>query len=119
MTTVANDVDGVLWAVIQSDARLAALFNGIAPALPALKKIALLGIDRAVSVLRGLGAKDPTVALTILRNNSTQSEYDLILTTIEANACAAVIRQIEAEEEATELVWRLIVGLLIAAIGAV
>jgi len=117
--TEANNIDGVLWAVIQSDERLAKLFNGIAPALPALKKTALLGIDRAVSVLRGLGQKDPTESLTALRNNSTQSEYDLILTTIAANACAAVIRQIEAEEEGTELFWRIIVGLLIAAIGAV
>lgn len=119
MTTEANNIEGVLWAVIQSDERLAKLFNGIAPALPALKKIALVGIDRAVSVLRGLGAKDPTEALTQLRANSTQSEYDLILTTISANACSAVVRQIEAEEEATELFWRILVGLLVAAIGAV
>jgi hypothetical protein len=118
MTTI-DDNTSLILSVIQSDERLAKLYNAATPVLPALKKLASIGIDRATSALRGMGESDPTASLTAIREYSTPAEYDAFVNTIASNACSAVVRQIEAEEEGTELFWRVIVGILVAAIGAV
>jgi hypothetical protein len=112
MTTSTNN----LLATLSSDPEYQGLANLFGPMAPALGRLA---VEAAVQTLQSLASHDPALGLEILRENSTDTEWQAIAAALADEANQAVLHQLQNEQELKDILWKLAVAALAALVPMV
>ena len=112
MTSPTNN----LLATLAADPTFKKIADIFAPAAPVLGRLA---VEAAVQAIQSLASPDPALGIEILRENSTDAEWQAIAAALADAANQAVLRQLQNEQELKDILWKLAVAALTALVPLV